>query len=125
MTRESEWWEIRMQLWRIAARTAFVLWATVASGQWSRSVHGTVRDQDGHLLVGAAVQIQNDSTLEMRSYITQADGAYHFEGLSRNDTYQLQALYHGILGPDKHLSKFDSRTKNAVDLKIDLSHPHH
>ena len=57
-----------------------------ALGSWGaqpliRMVEGVVLDQHSHPVAHAAVQLENDWTVQIRSYITQADGKYHFAGL--------------------------------------------
>jgi hypothetical protein len=116
----------RRYLWkRFAVRgiaiVAFALCVFVACGQQIRSVRGTVRDQQGHVLTGAVVQIEDRVTLQIRSYVTRADGAYHFENLSTDLTYHLQAEYAGVFGRAKTLSRFATRTMRVMDLTIDLA----
>jgi hypothetical protein len=94
--------------------------AAVASAQQTRAVRGTVRDEDGKVVEGVTVQIQNMASLNVRSYITQKDGDYHFEELDPNVSYQLQATYKGIFGPVRTLSRFDSSMLATIDLTIHL-----
>jgi hypothetical protein len=100
---------------------AFTLCVFVACGQQFRTVRGTVKDQNGHILAGAVVQMDDRSTLQIRAYVTQDDGAYHFGDLSADITYHLRAKYAGVSGREKILSKFHSGTMAVVDLTIDLA----
>ena len=59
-----------------------VLWVALLTAQQPRAVRGSVKDQGGHVLAGAVVQIQNTTSHDIRSYITQKDGTYYFEELS-------------------------------------------
>ncbi len=86
----------------------------------TRSIQGEVMDQYSRPLEHAVVQIQNDSTLMIRSYITQADGRYHFTGLNDDVYYELTAEYDGLRGRERALSKFDSHEKRTMDLRIRL-----
>ena len=84
----------------------------------SRSVEGTVSDSGGAALTGAVILLKDTKTLQVRSFITQADGQYHFYGLNSNNDYQLRAEHNGASSPTKTLSVFDSRKKAVIDLKI-------
>ena len=83
-----------------------------------RTVEGLVLDQHSHPVAHVAVQLENDWTLQIRSYITQADGKYHFAGLDADYDYQLTAEYDGLRSHVRKLSKFDSRQQPKIDLTI-------
>lgn len=104
-------------------RLAVLLFTTLSSlgaESSTRGVEGVVTDQHSHPLEHAVVQIHNDWTLMVRSYITQADGKYHFAGLSRDTDYKLRADYDGIRSPARKLSKFDSHEGRKLDLTVHL-----
>lgn len=106
-----------------APRLAFLLCvAAVLLGAqpWTRTVQGVVMDGNSRPLEHAVVQIQNDWTLNIRSYITQSDGKYHFAGLSDDIDYELTAEYDGVRSPERKLSKFNSRKKPEIDLIVHL-----
>jgi hypothetical protein len=98
-----------------------VLLSADAFAQEARAVRGTVTDERGQVLVGAIVQLRNTATLQIRSYITQSDGEYHFEQLSADVTYKVQAIYKGTYGRSRSVSKFSSRALVTIDLVVDLS----
>ena len=106
---------------RCISLVALTLWVFVACGQQFRTVRGTVKDHNGHVLSGAIVQIKDRTTLQIRSFVTQNDGAYHFGDISADITYHLRAKYAGLSSPEKILSKFHSETMAVVDLTIDLA----
>jgi protocatechuate 3,4-dioxygenase beta subunit len=83
-----------------------------------RMVHGVVLDQQSHPVDHAAVQIENGWTLQIRSYVTQSDGEYHFAGLSPDYNYKITAEYDGIRSATRTLSKFDSHKNSDVNLTI-------
>ena len=56
-----------------------------------RSVQGTVFDNQDQPVVGAVVQLKDLRTLQMRSYITKANGEYHFSSLKIDDDYEVEA----------------------------------
>ena len=84
-----------------------------------RSVQGVVQDHNEGLVEGAVVQLKNTKTLQVRSFITGADGTYRFFGLSTNVDYELKADYQRASSPVKTLSVFDSRKKAVINLKME------
>ena len=83
-----------------------------------RSVHGTVYNASDKVVKGAVVQLENTKTMDVRSYITEGDGDYHFAGLSTNVDYEIHAEYKGKSSPVKRLSEFNDRKDPAVNLKL-------
>jgi hypothetical protein len=88
------------------------------SDNGQRSVDGRVLTGSGSIVIGAVVQIKDTKTLQIRSFITQADGRYRFYGLSLNSDYELTAEKNGLASPVKTLSMFDNRKKVVLDLKF-------
>jgi hypothetical protein len=84
----------------------------------ARSVQGTVLDASGARVGGAVVLLKDTKTLQVRSFVTQTDGQYHFYGLNSNSDYQLRADHNGSSSSTKTLSVFDSRKKAVIDLKL-------
>jgi hypothetical protein len=84
-----------------------------------RVVTGTVSDADGKPIDGAVVQLKDLRTTQVRSFITQTNGAYHFSGLKVDNDYQLEAKYSGMASGWKTLSVFDTRKEPVVNLKMD------
>jgi hypothetical protein len=54
----------------------------------------------------------------VRSYVAQADGKYHFFGLSSDIDYKLRAQANGMTSPTKTVSVFDSHKVIKLDLKL-------
>src|ERR1700735_1833308 len=73
-----------------------------------RSLTGVVVDNRGNLLPDCVVQIENANTLEVRSYITDKTGSFHFNQLFTDVDYTLRAKYRKVWSPPKTLSKFSS-----------------
>jgi len=84
-----------------------------------RSVQGVVRDSADAPVEGAVVQLKDTKTLRVKSFITRADGAYVFQGLSTNVDYEIKATHKGASSDTKTLSVFDSRKEAVVNLKLD------
>lgn len=84
----------------------------------TRSIQGTVMDAKGSPVPGAIVLLKDLKTLQVRSYIAQNDGTYHFFGLSSDINYQLRAEAKGMTSPEKMVSVFDSHRIVKLNLKL-------
>jgi hypothetical protein len=84
----------------------------------TRSVEGVVSNADDSPAVGAVVQLENTRTQQIRSFITQEDGKYHFFELSTDVDYRLRADSKGATSGAKTLSSFDGRKKAVINLKL-------
>jgi len=88
------------------------------SREGTRSVEGKVYNGPGKIVVGAVVQIKDLKSLQIRSFITQSDGGYHFLGLSTDSDYELSATYAGASSKPRTLTVFDNHKKAVIDLKL-------
>ena len=84
-----------------------------------RVVQGMVQNSDGQPLANAVVYLQDQKSLEVRTFITEADGHYRFGQLSSDVDYQLWAEYKGRKSKTKAISSFDSKKQFNFDLKIE------
>lgn len=84
----------------------------------TRSVQGVVTTPEDSPVSGAVVQLKNTKSLQIRSYITQQNGSYFFNGLSTDVDYELKAEHQGVSSPTKTLSSFDSRKQAVLNLKL-------
>ncbi len=87
----------------------------------TRSVNGMVNDASGQPVAKAVVQLKDTKSLQIRSFITNPDGSYHFAGLSPNVEYQLKAEYQGAFSGKKTLSVFNSKKSVTINLKLKKS----
>jgi carboxypeptidase family protein len=85
-----------------------------------RVVQGTVVNSDGQAIPNAVVYLQDQKTLEVRTFITEADGRYRFGQLASDVDYQLWAEYKGHKSKTRAISSFDSKKQFNFDLKIEL-----
>jgi hypothetical protein len=85
----------------------------------ARNLQGTVTDADDKPVVGAVVQLKDMRTLQVRSFITQDGGSYHFSGLKADTDYQVKADYNGVSSGSRTLSVFDDRKTPIVNLKLE------
>jgi len=85
-----------------------------------RVLSGVVRDAGDILVDSAVVKVKDTKTLSIRSYITKADGAFSFQGLSVGVDYELKAeTKDGAASDVKILSVFDNRREPVINLKIE------
>jgi hypothetical protein len=83
-----------------------------------RSVQGQVTGPEGAAVAGAVVHLKNTKTLQIRSFITKADGTFSFHGLGTNVDYELKAESDGASSDARTLSSFDSRSQAVINLKL-------
>lgn len=119
------------KLWLKAFVSSLALVLPLAAFQWSnqkkdkqrdptiRNVKGIVELPDDSPAQGAVVKIKNLKNLEVRSYITQTDGRYHFQNLSTSVDYELQAEYKDLSSSKRTLSIYDSRLDMIINLKLE------
>jgi hypothetical protein len=85
----------------------------------SRAVQGLVAGPDDQPVSGAVVQLKDMRTLQVRSFITQSDGMYHFSGLRADIDYQLTAKSGESSAAPRTLSIFDTRKDAVMNFKLD------
>ena len=83
-----------------------------------RSLQGQVNDPDDKPVSGAVVQLKDTRTLQVRSFISEADGGYRFSGLRADTDYEIKAEYNGMSSDNKRLSNFDTRKIATVNLRL-------
>ena len=84
----------------------------------TRTLRGIVFDSDGNPVTQAVVQIKDSRTLQVISFITKEDGAYHFANLKQDVEYQVKATHGGLTTDWKRLSIFDARKVAEMNLKL-------
>jgi hypothetical protein len=84
----------------------------------TRTVEGRVTNAANQPVANAVVQLKNTKTLQIRSFITQADGSYHFAGLQTDVEYQVKADHEGVSTSWKTLSVFNSKKTPIINLKL-------
>ena len=85
-----------------------------------RNLTGTVFDHQHEPLRGAVVQVENETTHNVVSYITDRTGHYSFKRLQGNSDYNVWATYRDQRSKTKTLSGFNSHQEVTIDLEIDL-----
>jgi hypothetical protein len=84
----------------------------------TRSIIGTVFDKNGAPVPNAVVLLKDTKTLQVRSFIAQKDGSYHFYGLNSDINYELRAQANGFTSPSKLVSVFDGHQLVTLNLKL-------
>lgn len=67
---------------------------------------------------GATVLLKDTKTLQVRSYIADAQGHYQFFGLSTDVNYELRAQANGLTSKQKTVNVFDSHKVVKLNLKL-------
>ena len=105
----------------LAGPCMLVVLPTAASAQTvqERVVQGKVELSSGGMAKGAIVYIKNGKTLEVRTYISTADGSYRFGQLNPDADYTVWAEYQGKKSKERTISSFDTKKVFNIPLKID------
>ena len=83
-----------------------------------RTVTGTVTDTHHEPLAGAVVQLHDDNTGSVISYLTNRTGRFIFKRLSTDDDYQVSATFRNRHSRPKFVSKFDSKTTRSLSFTL-------
>lgn len=73
---------------------------------------------------GAVVYLENPKSLTIKSYLTVANGGYHFSNLSPETDYEVWAEQNGIQSKHKFISQFSSHSKFEFTLKLEPEKKH-
>lgn len=84
----------------------------------TRTLNGRVFDRQDNPISKAVVYLKNTRTLAVKTYITEADGSYHFPALSPNVDYEVYAEHSGTRSDTKTLSAFDNRKLVNITLHV-------
>lgn len=84
----------------------------------SKTVQGKVLSSSDKPLSGAIVYLEDGKTNSIRSFISTADGSYHFGQLANDTDYQVWARYQNTQSDKRGISSYDSRTKVVINLRV-------
>ena len=84
----------------------------------ARTLDGTVSSKGGPVK-GAVVHLKDTRSLAQKSFITAADGVYHFAQLSSGTDYEVWAEADGKKSSVKNISSFDTKNSFNIGLKVD------
>ena len=77
-------------------------------------------DRHHEPLKGAVVQLQNEQTGAVMSYLTDRQGSYSFKRLLQDDDYKVWATFRGDKSRSREISHFDSKPDKVIALTIRL-----
>lgn len=83
-----------------------------------RTLTGQVFTGNDQPVQKAVVYLKNTKTLLIKTYITEADGSYHFTAVAPNVDYEIYAEHEGLRSDTKTLSAFDNRKEPRVTLRL-------
>ena len=109
-----------LALGAIPAGSRYALSAPAAWGQnmGERTVTGTVLNESAQPVVGATVFLKNEKTKSIRSYISTADGHFHFAQVDMSVDFDLWAEKDGKKSATKTVSSWDDRKEFVSELKL-------
>ena len=84
----------------------------------TRDITGIVTDQHGEPLRRAVVQIDDEETKVVFSYITDRGGKFTFKRVNGSDDYRIWATRKGHRSKATHLSPFDNHQSRAITLIV-------
>ena len=107
--------------WLTGAVLAFALLCAVAvSAQAAkRTVRGQVLDENDKAVAGALVHLTNLSSKEKMSVVTDKEGRYQFNEVSRKFDFEEQAEFEGRKSRPRRLSQFDPRDITVLNFKLE------
>lgn len=82
------------------------------------TVDGVVVNGAGQPVSGAVVYLENPTSLDVRSYLTDAQGQYHFSQIAPQTDYEVWAEQNGVQSKHKFISQFSSHVHFHFRLKI-------
>ena len=85
-----------------------------------RTLTGTVTDHGKEPLKGAIVEVEDENTTAIISYLTEADGTFSFKRLSSLTDYRVTATYRGHRTKPQELSHFDNNAHPVLHFVIQL-----
>ncbi len=83
-----------------------------------RTLTGVVTDTSHEPIRGAVVELRNESSRALMTYITDTNGAYSFKRLDGNTDYAVWVVFRGRHSPGHTISKFDSHMAKVINFTI-------
>ena len=103
----------------VSVTIGFLMFVTTLPGQPTfRNLTGTVQDRHHEPLKGAVVEIENEDTKSVISYITDRSGRYSFRRLQGEADYRVWFTYRGQRSEVRELSQFNDHPNATINLVI-------
>jgi hypothetical protein len=90
-----------------------------STAQNLRVIQGRVVDSNEQSVQNAIVYLEDQKSMEIKTYITEADGKFRFGQISSDVDYHVWAKYQDHKSKTKSISSFDSKKLFDFELKID------
>ncbi len=84
-----------------------------------RIAEGQVVDGSKKPLEGAVVYLENPTSLDIKSYLSDAKGHFHFAQLAPQTDYEVWAEQNGTQSKHKFISQFNNHTRFDFTLTVD------
>ena len=86
-----------------------------------RTIEGMVSSKEGTPIQGAVVYLQDSKSLAVKSYLSDAQGRFHFRQLPMSADFDLWAELDGKRTRTKSISQFNSKTDLQYRLKVEVA----
>ncbi len=96
-----------------------ILPASIAQDVY-RELTGVVTDRSNEPLKGAIVEVENENTKSVVSYITDREGRFDFKRLREDTDYMIWATYRGTRSKSRELSHFNAKDHPEFKFVIKL-----
>jgi len=83
-----------------------------------RTLSGVVSDTNHEPIRGAVVELRDESSQALMTYITETNGTYNFKRLDGNTDYMVWVVFRGRHSPSHAISKFDSHMAKVINFTI-------
>lgn len=83
-----------------------------------RSLTGIVTDSGHEPIRGAIVELRNENSHELVTFITEANGSYNFKRMDGNADYVVWVTFRGKHSATHTISKFDSHMEKVIDFTV-------
>ena len=84
----------------------------------TKTVQGEVFDNAGKPIVGAAVELTDETANKKYGVYSEAGGRYRFTGLTPTHDYAVKATYRGRKSEVRHASSLDDRAIMVLNLTV-------
>jgi hypothetical protein len=92
--------------------------AQMPTSPTERTLSGRVTGAGNEPIRGAVVELRNERSSQIVTYITDATGAYTFKRLDGNTDYDVWVLFRGHPSPTRTISKFDDHMAKVIDFTV-------
>jgi len=83
-----------------------------------RNLSGIVTGGSREPIRGAVVELRDDKTNEVVTYLTDGTGRYNFKRLDGGTDYEVWVLFRGHRSPTHSISKFDNHLQKVIDFRV-------